>query len=52
MKIATHKSFPDEVVKFKPITSGLAKGDILVQFKSGEKTTMSSKRFNEIFEVK
>ena len=50
MKTAHHVAFPDVVVKFKKIKDVFGHVLVYVQFPD-ETTTMSEKRFNELFVV-
>lgn len=51
MKTAIHKYFEDTVVKFKEVRDFLDNKQIKITFDNGETSTMSPKRFNELFKI-
>ena len=48
-KTATHKAFPDTVVKWRKIVDSLGFETIEFKFKSGETSTACEERFNSLF---
>ncbi len=51
LKTATHRQIADCTVQFAETKDFLGAPMFYVIFKNGETTTMSSKRFNELFSV-
>lgn len=49
-QIATHRSFPDTIIQYKKIETPFGQ-EIEVRFANGETTSMSPKRFDELFQT-
>ena len=48
---ATHRAFSNQVVKFTKIRDFLGSEQFKVRFPNGETTTLSAKRFDELYVV-
>ena len=51
MKKAKHKFIENTIVEFKKQKDDFGDSCIFIKFESGETSTMSEKRFNELFEI-
>jgi len=46
---AVHRNFADTTVTYKKVTSCFGEAQVQIRFENGERSSMSEKRFNEMF---